>query len=80
MFITELIGLIGSILILLSITVTSSTTKGNLMMRIINIVGSIIFVAYGFMISAYSTVFVNIAATIINGFFIFKLCSNMSNE
>ena len=74
---TEIIGLVGSILVLLSMTVKSSTDKGNLIMRIINIVGSIIFVAYGLMISAYSTVFLNIATTLVNGFFILKLASSL---
>jgi hypothetical protein len=76
----EIIGILGSILVLMAMTVKSSTTKGNLMMRIINIIGSVIFVVYGFMISAYSTAFMNIAATFVNGFFIFKLCSNLSKE
>ena len=76
----ELIGIIGSILVILSMTVKSSTQKGNLIMRIINIVGSAIFVVYGFMISAYSTVFLNITALFINGFFIYKLVSNINFE
>lgn len=76
----ELIGIVGSILVLLSMTVKSSTQKGNLIMRIINIVGSLVFVVYGFMISAYSTAFMNIAATIVNGFFIYKLVSAIDKE
>lgn len=71
----EIIGILGSIFVLLAMTVKSSTTKGNITMRIINIVGSIIFVVYGFMISAYSTAFMNVAATFVNGFFIYKLVS-----
>lgn len=76
----EIIGILGSILVLLAMTVKSSTTRGNLTMRIINIIGSIIFVVYGFMISAYSTAFMNIAATFINGFFIYKLVSGLNKE
>ena len=80
MLYVELIGIVGSILVLLSMTVKSSTQKGNLIMRIINIVGSLVFVVYGFMISAYSTAFMNIAATIVNGFFIYQLVSNLNKE
>ena len=80
MLYVELIGIVGSILVLLSMTVKSSTQKGNLIMRIINIIGSIVFVVYGFMISAYSTAFMNIAATIVNGFFIYQLASNLNKE
>lgn len=76
----EIIGILGSILVLLAMTVKSSTTKGNITMRIINIVGSVIFVVYGFMISAYSTAFMNIAATLVNGFFIYKLVSAIDKE
>ena len=76
----ELIGIVGSILVLLSMTVKSSTQKGNLIMRIINIIGSAVFVIYGFMISAYSTAFMNIASTLVNGFFIYQLVSNMNKE
>lgn len=80
MLYVELIGIVGSILVLLSMTVKSSTQKGNLIMRIINIVGSAIFVVYGFMISAYSTAFLNIASLFINGFFIYQLVSTISKE
>lgn len=80
MLYVELIGIVGSILVLLSMTVKSSTQKGNLIMRIINIIGSVVFVIYGFMISAYSTAFMNIAATIVNGFFIYQLVSNLNKE
>ena len=45
----EIIGIIGSIFVLLAMLVQSSSIKGNIAMRIINIIGSDILVikAYG---------------------------------
>jgi hypothetical protein len=40
----EIIGMIASVLILISMTIQSATDKGNLIMRTINIVASTVFV------------------------------------
>lgn len=72
----EIIGLFGSMLVLISMCVKSSDIKGNILMRIINTIGSIIFVYYGFALNAYSTAVLNIGAIIINIYYIIMLIKN----
>ena len=74
----ELIGIVGSILVLLAMFVRSTTTKGNIIMRIINLIGSAIFVVYGLMIPAYSTAVLNIFAVMVNGIFVLKMLSKLN--
>lgn len=62
----ELIGTLASILILTSMCIKSTTVKGNILMRVINIIGSIIFVYYGYVLGAYSTILLNAVCVIIN--------------
>ena len=77
----EIIGLFASTFILLSMTVSSNSRKGNLTMRILNLVGSVIFIAYGLLIPAYSTALMNCITAIINTVYICKLTrNNNSNE
>ena len=73
MWYVELVGILGSLLVLAAMTVKSTTTKGNIAMRSINLIGSLIFVVYGLMIPAYSTAALNIAATIVNAIFIVRM-------
>jgi hypothetical protein len=77
---TELIGIAGSVFVLLSITIKTTTSQGNLIMRIINLVGSMIFVAYGMMIPAYSTVLLNIVSAIINIVYIAQLYKELNMQ
>ena len=73
----EIIGMIASVLILISMTIQSATDKGNLIMRTINIVGSTVFVVYGFLIPAYSTAFMNIAIVIVDVIYIASILCRM---
>ena len=57
----ELIGYLGSALVVVSMLMTSV-----MKLRIINTIGSIIFASYAFMIKSYPTAFMNIALVIIN--------------
>lgn len=69
----EVVGILASILVLVSMCVKSSNNRGNIVMRIINTAGSIFFVYYGLVLSAYSTAFLNIGAVIVNIYHIIKL-------
>lgn len=69
----KLIGVIASILIFISMCVKSTTITGNIAMRIINILGSIIFIYYGYLLSAYSTILLNAVCTIINLYYIISM-------
>ena len=72
----ELLGILAGVLILASLILPSVTITGNIRMRVINIIGSVLFVIYGFLIPAYSTAIVNIATIILNLFHILKLVKN----
>lgn len=69
----EIIGIIASIFILVSMCVKSSNNRGNLIMRVINTAGSIFFIYYGLVLQAYSTAFMNFGAAIVNCYYIIKL-------
>ena len=62
----EIIGIIASVILICAVSFRSTTPKRNILMRLINIVGSALFVVYGFMIPAYSTAGLNIAIIIVN--------------
>ena len=69
----EILGMISGILITISMCFKTTSTKGSLIMRILNLVGSICFVVYGFMIPAYSTAFLNVVVTGVNSYHLFIL-------
>ena len=69
----EIIGLLGSLWIMLSMSFPSVDKKHNILMRVFNITGSICFVIYGLLIPAYSTALVNFIMVFINLFNILKL-------
>ena len=69
----EIIGIIASVLVLVSMCVKSSNKRGNIVMRIINTIGSIVFIYYGLVLHAYSTAFLNAGAVIVNAYHIIKL-------
>ena len=67
-FVIELIGYLGSILVLMSMLM-SSVIK----LRIINTVGSIIFTFYAFAIQTYPTAILNVILVGVNIYNIIKL-------
>lgn len=69
----EYIGVGASIVILVSMLFKTSTYKGAFWLRILNVIGSVIFIIYGLMLPAYSTAFLNLGTTIINIFQLLKL-------
>lgn len=69
----ELIGLLGSSFIVLSMSFTSTSNKRNILMRVLNGVGSICFIVYGLLIPAYSTALVNTITLVVNIVHIYKL-------
>ena len=68
----ELIGIIGSFFIVCCLIFRTTTFNGTMLMRSINIVGSILFVVYGQFVRAYSTVITNIFATAVNIYYIVR--------
>ena len=64
----EVLGTIASVVVLMSFLM-----KGELKIRVINIIGAVIFVIYGILIDAFSVWFLNGALCIVHLYKLFKL-------
>lgn len=62
----ECVGIIGSILVAISMVFKTTTDKGIKWLRIFNLLGSVVFVVYGMMLPAYSTVILNLFCIVFN--------------
>lgn len=71
----ELIGILGSVFVLISFLM-----KDILVIRIINIVGSVIFIVYGIIIGAMATWFVNAALIVVHIIYIIRELKNKKNK
>ena len=70
----EIIGYVGSALVLLSFMMVSVYK-----LRVINMIGSIVCVIYGVLIHAYPTVVMNVALVCINIYNLYKMRSSTKN-
>jgi hypothetical protein len=75
---TAIIGLVGSIVILIAMCFNTRTEKGEKCMRTINLIGCIIYVGYGFLlgINGVGTVVLNSALLFVNLHFLTKTNKN----
>lgn len=64
--IIELIGIFATVIILVAMSIKTTTYKGDVWMRIINLIGSAVFVVYGVLLPAISTAILNAALVIVN--------------
>ena len=71
----ELLGIIGTICILIAFL-----QKGELKIRMFDLLGAFLFVVYGISIASFSTVLLNVALIIIQIIFIIKLLKEESNN
>ena len=71
----ELIGILGSVFVLISFLM-----KDILVIRIVNIVGSVIFIVYGIIIGAMATWFVNAALIVVHIIYIIRELKNKKNK
>ena len=69
----EYVGLCASAILIICVCVKSHTVKGNIIMRLLNALGSIIFVVYGLFLGAYSIVITNFVIFVISVYYILKL-------
>ena len=69
----EIFGIVSSIIILISMCFNPQTKLGNILLRSINLIGSICFIIYGFLLPAYATIFMNSCALIINSIYLVKI-------
>ena len=79
-FSIELIGIISTAFILISMCINSTTIKGAVVMRIFNLIGSLIFVVYGILLPAISTAILNATLAIINAAHLIKLIFHQKNN
>ena len=76
----EVIGISSTILILVSMLFKTTTIKGSLLMRALNLVGSMVFVVYGILLPAISTAVLNGCLVIVNGYHFAILIKEYKNS
>jgi hypothetical protein len=76
----ELLGIIASIFMVFSLILPSTSARGNISMRILNIIASALFVVYGCLIPAFSTALLNSLTIIINIINIVKIKRKMKDN
>lgn len=72
----ELFGTLGSLTIFLSMCFNTETTKGKILLRVFNLIGSLFYVIYGQLLSAYSSIIMNSILVFVNGYYIIKIIKN----
>ena len=73
----EVIGIVAAVLILVSMVFPTMSFKGSVCMRVLNTVGSIVFVIYGILLPAIATAIANIGILIVN---LVHLCILIKNK
>lgn len=74
----ELLGLIGSLCVCVSMIFKTDTFRGALLLRSLNLIGSLIFIIYGLSLNAISIYLLNIIASSINIYHIIKLVKDQA--
>lgn len=69
----EIIGILASVLVLVSMLFKTDTAKQVFWLRTINLAGSVAFVIYGLLVPAYSTAIVNFILVFVNLYYILAL-------
>lgn len=64
--INEIVGISGSVLVAISMMCKTTTDKGVFWLRVLNLLGSVVFVAYGILLPAYSTIILNAICVVLN--------------
>lgn len=76
----ELVGIASTLLILVSMLFKTTTLKGSIFMRVLNLAGSVIFVVYGCLLPAISTAVLNAGLVIINAYHLALLIKDNKKE
>lgn len=80
MSIKEIIGLVAAILIVFSMMFKTTSFKGTILMRVINTLGAVFFIIYGFTLPALSTGICNVAVLLLNLFYLYKEIKDHKKE
>lgn len=76
----EIVGIVATLLILASMSFKTDSYKGDVLMRILNLIGSAVFSVYGFLLPAWSTAILNIALVLVNSYHLYLLVRNHKKE
>lgn len=76
----EAIGIAATTLVLVSMSINTISWKGDVWMRIFNLIGSVVFVVYGCLLPAISTAILNGALIIVNTYHLVKLIVKHKKE
>ena len=76
----EILGIVATLLILVSMSCKTMTYKGSIAMRITNLVGSATFTVYGFLLPAYSTGVLNAVLIGVNTYHLIRLIREHKNK
>ena len=76
----EFIGIAATIFIIISMSCKTSNIKSAIMMRITNIIGSIVFIVYGILLPAISTAILNGIVTVINIYHLILLIKSKKQD
>ena len=76
----EFIGILAGIFILISLIFRSTTYKTEILMRILNSAGAILFIVYGILLPAYSTAIINSCILVVNIYNIFALLKRINEN
>lgn len=64
----EIVGIVAGVLIIISFLM-----KGEMKIRAVNIIGAVLFVVYGVLISSISVMFLNIGLFVVQGIKLYQL-------
>lgn len=77
----ELVGIAASVFLIAAISFKSTSTKFNVLMRVFNGIGNLLFIIYGLLINSLSTSICNGIILVLNIINIITLCKKeMSDE
>ena len=76
----ELIGILAGVFVLISLVFRSTTTKTEILMRIINSTGAILFIVYGLILPAYSTALINACIVGVNIYNLYVLLKRIKQN
>ena len=72
----EIIGIVATLFILAGFCFKTMTFWGSFFLRLLNIIGSAVFVVYGVLLPAYATAILNGALIIVNSYYLIVLIMN----
>lgn len=72
----EVLGIVSTLLIVFSMSCKTSSFKSAIIMRITNMIGSLLFVLYGIFLPAISTAILNGILVVVNIYHIYILCKS----